>query len=432
MPGWTDRILYRVNNRINTTLKSVRLLGYGSIQQCQHSDHRPVRALFKMSIQDPHSLKNDSSSGALMVWSILEVAQFFVMVILVPFHFDESLYSNLKQGYLLGWSIGGIRLEMVDGNHHRPSSNTLNELTGVERLSWELDVDPNSIGLTVLLNFLFAIVTITGILLLIWGLCCMLSMQYNYFRTKQASEYPFWAIYQTLTIVLIVGVFPCFSLGTFHISLCYGESSQYYTNSTLSSPGCASLTTMVILMFGSYVYMVYYLSQKVIDEEAFILIFTDQRSKAIWGHFWRLYRFEGRYFAIGDVAMRMVGGIIVGSKPEAITALVLLLVTQFILATLLFYLRPYRHLRTGILMKTIYTLRACLCLLLLALEVACSETNTTKPKNKQTKLIQSKYRSWFHPSIYSIPSYTQRRILSLISYLMSFNPIAHIISHVIQ
>lgn len=46
-PAWTDRVLYKPCGG------AVRLLEYDSVQQCKHSDHRPVYAHFTVDVGKP-------------------------------------------------------------------------------------------------------------------------------------------------------------------------------------------------------------------------------------------------------------------------------------------------------------------------------------------------------------------------------------------
>jgi len=133
---------------------------YSSKQDCTHSDHRPVIAYFEAHVMDPHAVGHEETTaeknggeGALMLWNIVGISQFFVMLLELNFKYTDNLYSILNFNYTLGWSTGIFKSDYLHEEHNRPDQSHVRELNGIERLSWESGIDPNYLPIQVLITF---------------------------------------------------------------------------------------------------------------------------------------------------------------------------------------------------------------------------------------------------------------------------------------
>ncbi|GAB5372890.1 hypothetical protein AAMO2058_001702900 [Amorphochlora amoebiformis] len=368
-PSWTDRILYRVRPKEgprDSTVKSFTPMDYTCVSTAIHSDHRPVRALFELEMVGAQSGIH-IGTGVLGIWTLLEVVQFFANVLQVNFHYTKDAYGQLSVHYLVGWSIGGIPNAAFSDSHPRPDVSTL---VGMERLSWELGIDPNNLAFEAFVNFLLAAAAAIGAFGVFQCLTYLFQDWVNALRTTQAHVYPRWVLFKVLTIIFTVALFPCFALGSFHMSFCF-RTSGYHTPLRLTEADCAGGTFVILMFFIAYCVMMYYLWSKVSDLKSYVQLYSDGRSKALWGHFWVLYRFPTRWFALVDMTGRILSGIVVGSSSYlSYFPLCVILFVQSSLLVVVFRYNPYINSRTGIFMKLIYSLRVGLLALMLLLEAS--------------------------------------------------------------
>eukprot|EP00954_Amorphochlora_amoebiformis_P015499 1215731-Amorphochlora_amoeboformis.AAC.1 len=198
-------------------------------------------------------------TGVLGIWTLLEVVQFFANVLQVNFHYTKDAYGQLSVHYLVGWSIGGIPNAAFSDSHPRPDVSTL---VGMERLSWELGIDPNNLAFEAFVNFLLAAAAAIGAFGVFQCLTYLFQDWVNALRTTQAHVYPRWVLFKVLTIIFTVALFPCFALGSFHMSFCF-RTSGYHTPLRLTEADCAGGTFVILMFFIAYCVMMYYLWSKV-------------------------------------------------------------------------------------------------------------------------------------------------------------------------
>jgi len=95
----------------------------------QQQQHNIVRTSTTTTMRKQYSAK----SAALMISSILEIAQFFVMLLEVDFLYSSNLYSQLRFNYILGWSTGIVG---TIGVHILSAFTGLSlETVGIEQIS---------------------------------------------------------------------------------------------------------------------------------------------------------------------------------------------------------------------------------------------------------------------------------------------------------
>jgi len=344
----------------------------------QQQQHNIVRTSTTTTMRKQYSAK----SAALMISSILEIAQFFVMLLEVDFLYSSNLYSQLRFNYILGWSTGivgtigvhilsaftGLSLETVGIEQISENANTA-ELTGIERLAFESRINPNYLAQSAAMNFVLAAAVYTGFIVGMWGLNRVLSPYVNTMRTAQADIHWWWLLYKGLAIILLTALYPCFSLGTYFMSFCYSNPSYKYSLE-LGSGSCAAGSFFILLVFLMYAGLLVQLCLKVPSRREYIDLFLHGRSNAIWGHFWRMYKFEQRYVAVLDICVRILTGIMVGAvRSRSVVSLVFILLLQTAMFLVILVKKPYLHGHTAILLNALFALRVGLCSIVFVLEV---------------------------------------------------------------
>eukprot|EP00468_Gymnochlora_sp_CCMP2014_P012156 CAMPEP_0167747604 /NCGR_PEP_ID=MMETSP0110_2-20121227/4376_1 /TAXON_ID=629695 /ORGANISM="Gymnochlora sp., Strain CCMP2014" /LENGTH=541 /DNA_ID=CAMNT_0007632529 /DNA_START=114 /DNA_END=1736 /DNA_ORIENTATION=- len=283
-PSWTDRILFKLKKNYSGKgkVREFSALEYTSIKSAAESDHRPVRARFQLEVQDPQSLQSYPTSGVLMLWSVLEVAQFFVNVLQVNFHYSGEIYNEMGVQYLLGWSIGAIPSSLIDWASPREASRPeLSELVGIERLSWELGIDPNRLLINSLSNFVLTTLATVTLCLLVRGVMFLTTPFLNISRTEQMVQYPWWAMFKSLSVIAGIAIYPCFTQGAFHLSFCYHQEG-YKTQRTLTEAQCGGWAVAVVVAFVAYLVLIWYLWAKVPDLRSFIELLNHGKYRAVW------------------------------------------------------------------------------------------------------------------------------------------------------
>eukprot|EP00466_Bigelowiella_natans_P006154 jgi/Bigna1/82716/fgenesh1_pg.96_\ len=381
----------RVSRSKASRLSSFKPISYTSRRDCVHSDHRPVVAGFSAQILDPHGFDlgkddNGGSGGALMLWSILEVAQFFVMLLELNFRYDKNIFEDLRLNYILGWSTGIFASNTllsgeVSPDRGKPSREEIHKLMGLERLSWESNVNPNYIAPQALVTLCVVALIVIAICMICFQLTRLL-YSVNSLRTAQARVYWLWTMYQSLGVILIMAFYPAFSLGSFHVSLCYGIF-DFETELILSANTC-HLGTCIAGAFGlMYAYIGVRLWVKVQTKRAYTQLFLHRKLKAVWGHFWRLYRYDAKFFALCDMCSRALQGVAMSGTTWSLGPLVLVFSVQAVLLVMIYILKPFKrrevvtsyiallqHGTTAIVMKFIYWLRLTVCSIIFGFKVS--------------------------------------------------------------
>mmetsp|Transcript_12053 Transcript_12053/g.19293 ORF Transcript_12053/g.19293 Transcript_12053/m.19293 type:complete len:338 (-) Transcript_12053:225-1238(-) len=219
------------------------------------------------------------------------------------------------------------------------------------------------------MNFVLAAAVYTGFIVGMWGLNRVLSPYVNTMRTAQADIHWWWLLYKGLAIILLTALYPCFSLGTYFMSFCYSNPSYKYSLE-LGSGSCAAGSFFILLVFLMYAGLLVQLCLKVPSRREYIDLFLHGRSNAIWGHFWRMYKFEQRYVAVLDICVRILTGIMVGAvRSRSVVSLVFILLLQTAMFLVILVKKPYLHGHTAILLNALFALRVGLCSIVFVLEV---------------------------------------------------------------
>jgi len=264
-------------------------------------------------------------------------------------------------------AVTGLSFETLGIEQISRNANTA-ELTGIERLAFESRINPNYLAQSAAVNFALAAAIYTSLIVGMWGLNRVLSPYVNAMRTKQADVHWWWLLYKGLAIVLLTALYPCFSLGSYFMSFCYSNPSYKY--SLQLEPGsCAAGSCFILLVFLVYVGLLVQLCLKVPSRREYIDLFLHGRSNAIWGHFWRMYKFEQRYVAILDICVRILTGIMVGTiRSHSVVSLLFILLLQTAMFSVILVKKPYLHGHTAILLTALFALRVGLCGIVFILE----------------------------------------------------------------